>query len=709
MTQIQLAGNLISATGPLSYGHLQIVNSSTDAEIEVQSYINMEPSDPNEAPYFLYRPSTQDHSDTTAYAPGSASADPNNYAIVNIDIGERNGDEVWELLAKISEQFRIDSPNFFYNRGQNSNSYAATLLWMIGIDVADYIAAAMPLSVSSFPGASRNLLTNGSSDGGILPFIYSLSLTATSDHDFLRTGRGDDMLIGAEGNDTLITGKGDDTVIGDRGDDVMQGGDGVDILDYSGSREGSDNAFSHGVRADLRYDTADEHFTGNVQDNWQGIDAVTGFERYRLTQFDDRVDLRGSVEGLLHDGAVLEIRAGANATFGDTIDFSGMTASGQEGLWFTLDNEGNLNVGPGTGGYVSPDLSLHGFENVIGTKGNDRIYGADGDDKISGDAGTDRLFGGDGDDILIFDADDTDVQGGDGRDVAIAVTDQAISFDLSAYGVEAVVGGAGDDSFVFGNGSDSLSAAGGAGNDTFNLTFGPTDGPRIIWGGDGADVVNVSRDTTTDAWQVGILAVTVVGLTAANFGDFTLDMLNLGPLFDWTKIDVVMINPDAGDSVNWLVGSDAHTLTTAEYTTEAFLDLIGYVFEVRSNTFLGETNAIQSVYYEDLNFMTHLEIEYDEFERVLSITTIDEKYFNENPDDDTVDEYDISKASQEAARSFLRAFHPTAFVVEASTDDPVGFWYAAGGSFAGSSLYANGSVGATMPDGSVLADWLLAA
>jgi Ca2+-binding RTX toxin-like protein len=356
MTQIQLAGNLISATGPFSYGHLQIVNANSGEEIEVQSWSNMLPADPNEAPYFLYRDAMQIHSTNTAFAPGSANPDPDNYAIVNLDIGDRDGGKVWDLLAKINQQFLTDSPNFFYNLSQNSNSYAVTLLWMIGIDVVDYIAAVMPHSVGSFPGAYQNLLTEGYSlsTNPSVPLIYSLSLTATSDHDFLRTGRGDDMLIGAEGNDTLITGKGDDTVIGDRGDDVMQGGAGVDILDYSGSRDGADYGFSHGVTADLRYNSADEHFAGDIQDNWKGIDAVTGFERYRLTQFDDRVDLRGSVEDLLHNGAVLEIRAGANGARGDTIDFSGMTVSGEDGLWFTLDDEGNLNVGPGTGGYVSP-------------------------------------------------------------------------------------------------------------------------------------------------------------------------------------------------------------------------------------------------------------------------------------------------------------------------------------------------------------------
>jgi hypothetical protein len=49
--------------------------------------------------------------------------------------------------------------------------------------------------------------------------------------------------------------------------------------------------------------------------------------------------------------------------------------------------------------------------------------------------------------------------------------------------VEALVGGSGDDSFVFGSGSDSLMAAGGDGDDTFTVAYCSGNGPRIVWGG----------------------------------------------------------------------------------------------------------------------------------------------------------------------------------------------------------------------------------
>jgi hypothetical protein len=49
--------------------------------------------------------------------------------------------------------------------------------------------------------------------------------------------------------------------------------------------------------------------------------------------------------------------------------------------------------------------------------------------------------------------------------------------------VEAVRGKLGDDSFVFGSGSDSLMAAGGDGDDTFTVAYGSGNGSRIVWGG----------------------------------------------------------------------------------------------------------------------------------------------------------------------------------------------------------------------------------
>jgi hypothetical protein len=79
MGSIRLAANLISTTnGWANWGHLQIVNSASGEEIEVQSPTNILPDDPNNIPNFLCR-DVQSHSEHTDFAPGSADFDPSKY------------------------------------------------------------------------------------------------------------------------------------------------------------------------------------------------------------------------------------------------------------------------------------------------------------------------------------------------------------------------------------------------------------------------------------------------------------------------------------------------------------------------------------------------------------------------------------------------------------------------------------------------------
>jgi Ca2+-binding RTX toxin-like protein len=49
--------------------------------------------------------------------------------------------------------------------------------------------------------------------------------------EIVRTGSGNDLLVGSDGDDYLYGGDGDDTLLGGAGSDVLQGGPGMDILD----------------------------------------------------------------------------------------------------------------------------------------------------------------------------------------------------------------------------------------------------------------------------------------------------------------------------------------------------------------------------------------------------------------------------------------------------------------------------------------------
>jgi hypothetical protein len=137
MGSIKLAANLIPSTeGWANWGHLQIVNSTSDREIEVQFWANMLEGDPKERPNFLFRPSSQSHSGGTDFAPGSGNHDPGKYESVDINIGDRDSIEFWDSLVQVHQEFVDQSPDYLYGLGQNSNSYAMTLLWMMGVNSA---------------------------------------------------------------------------------------------------------------------------------------------------------------------------------------------------------------------------------------------------------------------------------------------------------------------------------------------------------------------------------------------------------------------------------------------------------------------------------------------------------------------------------------------------------------------------------------------
>lgn len=103
---------------------------------------------------------------------------------------------------------------------------------------------------------------------------------------------------------------------------------------------------------------------------------------------------------------------------------------------------------------------------VIGTRGNDRITGTNGPDRILGLAGNDQLSGGRGNDCL---------DGMTGRD------------NLSgSIGTDRLYGMAGRDALNGGPGTDRLS--GGSGNDSINAAYGADR----VFGGSGNDAINVS-------------------------------------------------------------------------------------------------------------------------------------------------------------------------------------------------------------------------
>lgn len=100
---------------------------------------------------------------------------------------------------------------------------------------------------------------------------------------------------------------------------------------------------------------------------------------------------------------------------------------------------------------------------IVGTEGNDTIFGTNGADVIVSLGGNDIILSGNGDDVICS---------GDGRDII-----------LSGNGNDTIKSGAGNDVVYGGNGNDTIDA--GAGNDVVMAG----NGKDTVRGGDGGDVL----------------------------------------------------------------------------------------------------------------------------------------------------------------------------------------------------------------------------
>lgn len=100
---------------------------------------------------------------------------------------------------------------------------------------------------------------------------------------------------------------------------------------------------------------------------------------------------------------------------------------------------------------------------------------------------------------------------------------------------------------VIATGEGPLLVSTGGGSD--HITFQNGRGsPTIVMGGSGGDTYDVQVGTDSND-PIGILKIKVWGLTNDNLPHLTLDMLGMPANFDWSQIDLVMVNCDAQDRV----------------------------------------------------------------------------------------------------------------------------------------------------------------
>jgi Ca2+-binding RTX toxin-like protein len=138
-----------------------------------------------------------------------------------------------------------------------------------------------------------------------------------------------------------------------------------------------------------------------------------------------------------------------------------------------------------------------GNDNLRGGQGNDFLFGGNDIDNLDGGEGDDTLAGGDGIDFLFDTGGGNDVlDGGDGDD------------DMSGgLGDDFLIGGDGNDGMGWGQGNDTL--LGGDGDDQLQVEafFGIARSGHLD-GGDGIDTLHLSGGTAIVNLETGVLHLT---------------------------------------------------------------------------------------------------------------------------------------------------------------------------------------------------------
>jgi hypothetical protein len=409
----------------------------------------------------------------------------------------------------------------------------------------------------------------------------------------------------------------------------------------------------------------------------------------------------------------------------DSVDFSAMENLVSVDLTSAMATASETGTPVNIGAIINVIGSTHD-DRLAGNAGSNVLEGGEGSDWINGRSGADQLFGGGGDDFIFFDfADGANVNGGSGRDVAVAVGDQGVTVNMATQGLECVIGCDKADMIYVTEDGQPVFAAGGGDSDHFILDNLEAHAPRILWGGDGADVFEFQN-----GGRVGLAVVRIDGLTEEAFSRLTLADLGLGDL-DLSQISAIIINPDASDRFyldDLELGTSSVNL--GEWSTigddpDLLVHLVGgfsspVSFGVRTTDSLGGQHAVQAVYDNEVRAHHVLTFNYNFFDVTVwsngeyRVTETDT--YVESPIQD-VDE-GIDDALMTAELVFAEydqlGYHWATseyWTLQEASTTPKGQFFVVGGQFVGDSLFANDDLRGNLPDaaGTSPFDWLLAA
>ena len=325
-----------------------------------------------------------------------------------------------------------------------------------------------------------------------------------------------EVLVGSSADDTVLGFGGDDTLIGSGGRDSLDGGAGFDTADFAGTPGEIDVDLAAGAERAVTNSTLVSIEAVHGTDGDDAIAGDAGANRLDGSGGDDSLSGAAGNDTLIGylGGNVLDGGAGR-----DTADYE----------WAGADDHVLVNLADGFAevtGEAGTDPAvvdaLSSIEDAVGGSGDDTLIGNSGANVLAGGGGGDSLSGGAGDDTLIAGQGKDTLRGGDGFDTAdFGAASSDLDVDLAQgveraitngvlVGIEAVVGGSGDDAIAGDANANRLD--GGAGDDSLN----GADGNDTLVGGPGGNVLDggAGRDTADYGWATGDALINLADGTA---------------------------------------------------------------------------------------------------------------------------------------------------------------------------------------------------
>lgn len=324
----------------------------------------------------------------------------------------------------------------------------------------------------------------------------------------IRTGIGDDTIIGGLGISDFITGAGNDSVAltdgatYDNGTvfQFVDGGSGSDVIDMTNVSIAEVELWYRDQLLPLAVNIDYGANTGTVGKGSGDVDTLVNLRNamggggifITGTTLNDVFNVTSN-----DDDAFLEIRAGRGS---DTFD---LTGEGTFQLDFRRDgqdnatNNVNVNLGLGSAQIINDGFGFS--DTIVAVDPLSRLYlrSGGGDDTLIGGIGGDRLRSGDGADSLAGGPGNDRLQGESGDDIL-----------LGGAGDDELNGGAGNDSLAPGDGVNFQFLDTGTGNDTIDFS-GLSAGITELWYGDldaGIDL-NINSLANTAAVNKGVNGV----------------------------------------------------------------------------------------------------------------------------------------------------------------------------------------------------------